>query len=40
MDSYATKFLEEFCPEALEKPMEFDVSETLANKGVEFITLL
>lgn len=35
MDSYATKFLKEFCPEALEKPMKFDVAEMLANKGVK-----
>lgn len=35
MDSYATKFLKEFCPEALEKPMKLDVANMLANKGVK-----
>ena len=33
MDSYATKLLKQFCPEALEKPMKFDVAEMLSNKG-------
>lgn len=35
MDSYATKFLKEFCPEALEKPMRLDVANMLASKGVK-----
>ena len=37
MDSYATKFLKEFCPEALEKPMRLDVVNVnmLASKGVK-----
>ena len=34
-DSYATKFLKEFCPEALEKPMMLNVAEMLDNKGVK-----
>lgn len=35
MDSYATKFLKEFCPEALEKPIRLDVANMLATKGVK-----
>jgi hypothetical protein len=35
MDSYATKFLKEFCTEALEKPMMLNVAEMLDNKGVK-----
>lgn len=35
MDSYATKFLKEFCPEALENPMMLNVAEMLDNKGVK-----
>lgn len=35
MDNYATKFLKEFCPEALEKPMRLDVGSMLAAKGVK-----
>lgn len=35
MDSYATKFLKEFCPEALEKPIRLDVANMLASKGVK-----
>lgn len=35
MDNYATKFLKEFCPEALEKPMKLDVANMLASKGVK-----
>ena len=35
MDNYATKFLKEFCPEALEKPTKLDVANMLASKGVK-----
>ena len=34
MDDYATKFLKEFCPEALEKPMKLPVGKMLAEKGI------
>mgnify|MGYP003291134611 CR=1 FL=1 len=34
MDTYATKFLKEFCPEALEKPMKLNVNRILEEKGI------
>ena len=34
MDEYATKFLKEFCPEALETPTKLNISKMLANKGI------
>lgn len=34
MDEYATKFLKEFCPEALEKPMKLPVDKMLSDKGI------
>ena len=34
MDSYATKFLQEFCPEAIETPMKLKVEEMLRKKGI------
>ena len=35
MDDYATKFLKEFCPEALETPMCLNVEQMLADKGIK-----
>jgi len=34
MDSYATKLLKEFCPEALETPMKLNVHKMLSDKGI------
>lgn len=35
MDSYATKFLKEFYPQALIEPTRFDVTQMLLNKGIK-----
>ena len=34
MDQYATKFLQEFCPEALETPTKINVNKILGDKGI------
>lgn len=34
MDEYATKFLKEFCPVALETPTRLNLSEMLSSKGI------
>lgn len=36
MDTYATKFLKEFCPEALTTPMKLSVTKILEKKGIKF----
>lgn len=39
-DTYATKFLKEFCPEALITPMKLSVTKILEKKELNSITLL
>ncbi len=36
MDTYAAKFLKEFCPEALTTPMKLSVTKILEKKGIKF----
>jgi hypothetical protein len=34
LDKYATKFLQEYCPKALQEPMKLDVIKILKQKGI------